>query len=87
MNVSKFLMLNLAIADLMMGMYLLMIAAMDAHTVSQYFNYAMDWQNGGLRITKCKHKILFIRKSKTKFFSMNLKVFASDDCYYELSYR
>ncbi|CAG2172899.1 unnamed protein product [Oppiella nova] len=39
-------MINLAIADLMMGIYLLIIAVVDVHTVGQYFNYAIDWQHG-----------------------------------------
>lgn len=46
MTVSKFLMVNLALADLCMGLYLLIIAAMDLHTIGDYFNYAIDWQNG-----------------------------------------
>lgn len=46
MTVSKFLMCNLAVADLCMGIYLLLIAAMDLHTIGVYFNYAIDWQNG-----------------------------------------
>ncbi|CAG2117840.1 unnamed protein product, partial [Medioppia subpectinata] len=39
-------MINLAIADLMMGIYLLIIAIVDVHTVGEYFNYAIDWQHG-----------------------------------------
>nr|XP_045604492.1 follicle-stimulating hormone receptor-like [Procambarus clarkii] len=46
MTVSKFLMCNLAVADLCMGLYLLIIAAMDLHTIGVYFNYAITWQNG-----------------------------------------
>ncbi|XP_068220464.1 uncharacterized protein [Palaemon carinicauda] len=46
MTVSKFLMVNLALADLSMGIYLLIIASMDLHTIGVYFNYAIDWQNG-----------------------------------------
>nr|QCE21330.1 luteinizing hormone receptor [Eriocheir sinensis] len=46
MTVSKFLMVNLALADLCMGLYLLIIAAMDLHTIGDYFNYAIDWQRG-----------------------------------------
>ncbi|XP_069943789.1 uncharacterized protein [Cherax quadricarinatus] len=46
MTVSKFLMVNLALADLCMGLYLLIIAAMDLHTIGVYFNHAIDWQNG-----------------------------------------
>lgn len=46
MTVSKFLMVNLALADLCMGLYLLIIATMDLHTIGVYFNHAIDWQNG-----------------------------------------
>lgn len=45
-SVSKFLMCNLAFADFCMGCYLLMIAAMDLHSMGTYFNYAIDWQHG-----------------------------------------
>ncbi|GBM22693.1 Lutropin-choriogonadotropic hormone receptor [Araneus ventricosus] len=45
-SVSKFLMCNLAFADFCMGVYLLMIAAMDLHSIGTYFNYAIDWQHG-----------------------------------------
>ncbi|KAF4522240.1 hypothetical protein B566_EDAN009084 [Ephemera danica] len=44
MTVPKFLMCNLALADLCMGTYLLLIAAMDARSIGAYFNYAIDWQ-------------------------------------------
>lgn len=47
-SVSKFLMCNLAFADFCMGCYLLMIAAMDIHSMGTYFNYAIDWQHGKL---------------------------------------
>ncbi|XP_066905873.1 lutropin-choriogonadotropic hormone receptor isoform X2 [Halyomorpha halys] len=51
MTVPKFLMCNLALADLCMGVYLLMIAVMDAKSIGDYFNYAIDWQSGnGCRI-------------------------------------
>lgn len=46
MSVSKFLMCNLAFADLCMGFYLLIIASMDVYTIGVYFNYAIDWQHG-----------------------------------------
>ncbi|GAB6021832.1 hypothetical protein CHUAL_004404 [Chamberlinius hualienensis] len=46
MTVSKFLMCNLAFADFCMGIYLFMLAAMDLHTIGQYFNYAILWQTG-----------------------------------------
>ncbi|KAF2362724.1 Leucine-rich repeat [Trinorchestia longiramus] len=69
MNVSKFLMLNLAVADLMMGLYLLLIAAMDLHTVSQYFNYAIDWQYGaGCKIAG----FLTVFSSELSIFSLTV---------------
>lgn len=46
MTVPKFLMCNLALADLCMGVYLLLIAIMDARSIGDYFNHAIDWQNG-----------------------------------------
>ncbi|RZF46586.1 hypothetical protein LSTR_LSTR002918 [Laodelphax striatellus] len=46
MTVPKFLMCNLALADLCMGLYLLLIAIADARSLGEYFNYAIDWQNG-----------------------------------------
>ncbi|XP_059609436.1 lutropin-choriogonadotropic hormone receptor [Phlebotomus argentipes] len=45
-TVPKFLMSNLAFADLCMGFYLLLIAAIDAHSMGEYFNFAYDWQYG-----------------------------------------
>ncbi|XP_025830310.1 thyrotropin receptor-like isoform X2 [Agrilus planipennis] len=46
LNVSRFLMCNLAFADICMGLYLLLIASMDLHSVGTYFNFAYDWQYG-----------------------------------------
>ncbi|XP_066553006.1 follicle-stimulating hormone receptor isoform X2 [Amia ocellicauda] len=46
LTVPRFLMCNLAFADLCMGVYLLLIAAEDIHTKSQYYNYGIDWQTG-----------------------------------------
>ncbi|XP_072387675.1 lutropin-choriogonadotropic hormone receptor-like [Diabrotica undecimpunctata] len=46
MNVARFLICNLAFADFCMGLYLLLIAAMDFHSVGQYFNFAYNWQYG-----------------------------------------
>ena len=46
--VSRFLMINLATADLCMGIYLFLIIGMDFHSSGSYFNYAIDWQNGKL---------------------------------------
>nr|XP_022902610.1 follicle-stimulating hormone receptor-like [Onthophagus taurus] len=45
-TVSRFLMSNLAFADFCMGLYLLLIASMDFHSVGSYFNFAFDWQYG-----------------------------------------
>ncbi|KAJ8411777.1 hypothetical protein AAFF_G00154150 [Aldrovandia affinis] len=44
MSVSRFLMCNLAFADLCMGIYLILIASVDLYTRSEYYNYAIDWQ-------------------------------------------
>ncbi|XP_035117096.3 thyrotropin receptor isoform X2 [Callithrix jacchus] len=46
LNVPRFLMCNLAFADLCMGMYLLLIASVDLYTHSEYYNHAIDWQTG-----------------------------------------
>ncbi|XP_062375082.1 lutropin-choriogonadotropic hormone receptor-like [Sardina pilchardus] len=46
LTVSRFLMCNLAFADLCMGLYLLLIAAMDYHSRREYYNHATDWQTG-----------------------------------------
>uniref|UniRef100_A0A8C5ME46 Follicle-stimulating hormone receptor n=1 Tax=Leptobrachium leishanense TaxID=445787 RepID=A0A8C5ME46_9ANUR len=46
LTVPKFLMCNLAFADLSMGIYLLLIASVDIKTKGQYYNYAIDWQTG-----------------------------------------
>ncbi|XP_008821260.1 follicle-stimulating hormone receptor isoform X2 [Nannospalax galili] len=45
-TVPRFFMCNLAFADLCIGIYLLLIASVDIHTRSQYYNYAIDWQTG-----------------------------------------
>ncbi|KAM4866812.1 follicle-stimulating hormone receptor [Thomomys bottae] len=46
LTVPRFLMCNLAFADLCIGIYLLLVASVDIHTKSQYHNYAIDWQTG-----------------------------------------
>ncbi|XP_039078430.1 follicle-stimulating hormone receptor isoform X3 [Hyaena hyaena] len=46
LTVPRFLMCNLAFADLCIGVYLLLIASVDIYTKSQYHNYAIDWQTG-----------------------------------------
>ncbi|KAL9889880.1 leucine-rich repeat-containing G protein-coupled receptor 1 isoform 1-T8 [Glossina fuscipes fuscipes] len=45
-SVSRFLMGHLAFADLCLGLYLLLIASIDAHSMGEYFNFAYDWQYG-----------------------------------------
>ena len=47
MSVSKFLIANLAFADLCLGLYLLLLACIDLHSKGIYFSYAMLWQYGG----------------------------------------
>ncbi|XP_069001034.1 lutropin-choriogonadotropic hormone receptor-like [Embiotoca jacksoni] len=46
LNISRFLMCNLAFADLCMGLYLMLIACMDYHSRHEYYNHATDWQTG-----------------------------------------
>lgn len=59
MTVPKFLMCNLALADLIMGIYLLLIAAMDAVSIGAYFNHAIDWQEGKRIIFFCSSYLFF----------------------------
>ncbi|KAL5008623.1 hypothetical protein ScPMuIL_014204 [Solemya velum] len=47
MTVPKFLMCNLAFADLLMGLYLLLLASIDIKTLGEYFQFAILWQNEG----------------------------------------
>uniref|UniRef100_A0A8D1DC92 Lutropin-choriogonadotropic hormone receptor n=1 Tax=Sus scrofa TaxID=9823 RepID=A0A8D1DC92_PIG len=46
LTVPRFLMCNLSFADFCMGLYLLLIASVDAQTKGQYYNHAIDWQTG-----------------------------------------
>ncbi|XP_032882359.1 thyrotropin receptor [Amblyraja radiata] len=46
LTVPRFLMCNLAFADLCMGVYLLQIASVDLYTRGEYYNHAIDWQTG-----------------------------------------
>lgn len=46
LTVTKFLMCNLSFADFCMGLYLLLIASMDLHSIGTFFNFAFDWQYG-----------------------------------------
>lgn len=51
LTVSKFLMCNLAFADLSLSMYLLLLAAIDLHTQGVYFNFSIAWQyEGGCQV-------------------------------------
>lgn len=45
-TVPKFLICHLAFADLCLGLYLLLIASIDIHSMGEYFNFAYDWQYG-----------------------------------------
>ncbi|XP_007230175.2 lutropin-choriogonadotropic hormone receptor [Astyanax mexicanus] len=46
LTVSRFLMCNLAFADLCMGLYLLLIALVDYRSQQEYYNHATNWQTG-----------------------------------------
>ncbi|XP_035656979.1 lutropin-choriogonadotropic hormone receptor isoform X1 [Oncorhynchus keta] len=46
LTVPRFLMCHLAFADFCIGVYLLMIAAVDLHTRGHYSEHAIDWQTG-----------------------------------------
>ena len=48
-TVPKFLMLNLSVADLCMGLYLMLVAIQDLRSMGEYFNYAFAWQYGIMR--------------------------------------
>lgn len=65
-TVSRFLICNLAFADFCMGLYLLLIASMDLHSVGTYFNFAFDWQYGerliGLKLTEPWSQILLFAR-------------------------
>ncbi|XP_057703279.1 lutropin-choriogonadotropic hormone receptor-like [Corythoichthys intestinalis] len=46
LTISRFLICNLALADLCMGFYLMLIARMDYHSRHEYYNHATEWQTG-----------------------------------------
>nr|ADV59773.2 luteinizing hormone receptor [Sebastes schlegelii] len=46
LTVPRFLMCHLALADLCIGVYLLMIATVDLRTHGQYSQHAIEWQTG-----------------------------------------
>ncbi|XP_026851243.1 follicle-stimulating hormone receptor isoform X4 [Drosophila persimilis] len=56
-SVPRFLMCHLAFADLCLGLYLLLVACIDAHSMGEFFNYAYDWQYGwgGLQSSRIPH--------------------------------
>ena len=45
-KVHSFLLTNLAISDLLMGVYLLIIAIKDAQWQGEYFKHDFDWRSG-----------------------------------------
>uniref|UniRef100_A0A3Q3SX67 Thyrotropin receptor n=1 Tax=Mastacembelus armatus TaxID=205130 RepID=A0A3Q3SX67_9TELE len=46
LTISRFLICNLAFADLCMGLYLMLIAFRDYFSRHEYYNHATDWQTG-----------------------------------------
>lgn len=46
LTVPKFLICNLAFADLCMGLYLFLLAWIDHVSKGEFFNFAFDWQYG-----------------------------------------
>lgn len=57
LTVPKFLMCNLSFADFCMGLYLLLIASIDLHSMGEYFNFAFDWQYGECGFHCCHNHI------------------------------
>jgi len=47
LTVYKLLMYNLGFANLMMGMYLLVLCCVDTYTYGKYYNYVQMWQYSG----------------------------------------
>lgn len=80
MSVSKFLQLNLALADLSMGIYLAMLAIVDIATIGTYFNTAIDWQHGwGCKVAGT----LSVFASELSIFTLTLITF---ERYYAITY-
>lgn len=65
LTVSKFLISHLAFADLCLGIYLLLIASIDLHSMGEYFNFAYDWQYGAYNNT-CNHALNTIEIAKLR---------------------
>lgn len=80
LTVPKFLMCNLATADFCMGLYLLLIALMDARSIGQYFNHAIFWQRGKPRndyynvYTIVYHYVYIILWLWTSTFNINFNL-------------
>nr|XP_018670060.1 lutropin-choriogonadotropic hormone receptor [Ciona intestinalis] len=47
LSVPKFLILNLAIGDFFMGIYLFTLTAMDSRSSGNYYKFGVEWQTGG----------------------------------------
>lgn len=47
LTVYKLLMYNLGFSNLLMGVYLMMLCCVDAHTYGEYYNYVQAWQYAG----------------------------------------
>uniref|UniRef100_H2ZAE7 G-protein coupled receptors family 1 profile domain-containing protein n=1 Tax=Ciona savignyi TaxID=51511 RepID=H2ZAE7_CIOSA len=47
LSVPKFLILNLAIGDFFMGIYLFILTAMDSRSSGSYYKFGVEWQSGG----------------------------------------
>lgn len=46
-SVTKFLLINLSFADLMLAFYLFILVSASSHTHGHYYNYVREWQYGG----------------------------------------
>ena len=47
LTIYKLLMYNLGFSNLLMGVYLIVLCCVDAHTYGQYYNYVQTWQYTG----------------------------------------
>ena len=70
MNVQRILILNLAVSDILMGVYMLIIAGTDIHYGSAFFWYADYWR---LKSTLCKLAgFLALLSSETSIFIITI---------------
>lgn len=69
MTVQSLLILNLALADICMAAFLLLIAIQDLISKDNYFNYAYDWQQGQPLIhpPKSNQQLLSLEQLQRKF--------------------